>query len=76
MRITPDGRILSMNGPALSGAFTMWSWIDLEAKQMLKCSSSGAFDMTMRFSGLPAEAQNPPGTLSFKGTFSQELTRL
>jgi hypothetical protein len=59
-----------------SGTFTMTSWIDLGAKQMLKCSSTGVFDMTMRFSGLPPGAESFPGTLSFKGTFTQELTRL
>jgi hypothetical protein len=58
-----------------SGTFTMRSWIDLQAKQMLKSSSSGAFDMIMRFSGLPAAAQNVPTSLAFKGTFTQDLTR-
>jgi hypothetical protein len=52
------------------GTFRQTSWIDVDAKKMLKTSSSGSFDMTMAFEGLDAfEGQS----IGFQGDFTQEL---
>jgi hypothetical protein len=54
----------------------MTSWIDPEARELVKGRSSGTFDMTLRFKGFPAE-QIPPGAeVTFTGTASMELARL
>lgn len=54
------------------GSFEQTSWVDPEAKAMLKTSSTGSFDMTMGFDGLDLfEGQ----ALSFNGEFTQELSR-
>lgn len=52
------------------GSFVMTSWIAREAKEMLKMSSSGSFDMTMRFEGVPGVDAAEVG---FTGDFTQSL---
>lgn len=56
-----------------SGTFTQTSWLDVGAKQVLKSSSRGDFDMTITFPGLAAQL----GTDAFrmKATFSLEMAR-
>lgn len=54
------------------GSFVMTSWIALEAKEMLKMTSSGSFDMTMAFEGVPAVDAAEVG---FAGDFTQDLTQ-
>jgi hypothetical protein len=55
-----------------SGRIHQTAWVDPDAKQMLKMSSSGSFDMTMAYTGLAAfEGQ----TIGFAGDFTQDLTR-
>lgn len=54
------------------GSFEQTAWVDPEAEQMLKMTSSGSFDMTMEFSGLEIfEGQS----IAFAGEFTQELSR-
>jgi hypothetical protein len=54
------------------GSFEQTAWIDPGAEEMLKTSSSGSFDMTMRFEGLDLfDGQ----TIAFAGEFTQELSR-
>ncbi|HET9722504.1 MAG TPA: hypothetical protein VFR44_01535 [Actinomycetota bacterium] len=52
------------------GSFVMTSWIAREAKEMLKMSSSGSFDMTMTFEGVPGVDAAEVG---FTGSFTQSL---
>jgi hypothetical protein len=54
-----------------AGTFTQTSWVDLEAKELLRTESSGDFDMTVAFAGVPGF----DGTMAFTGTFTQELDR-
>jgi hypothetical protein len=55
-----------------SGQIRQTAWVDPDAKQMLKMTSSGSFDMTMAFTGLAIfEGQ----TIGFTGDFTQDLTR-
>lgn len=55
-----------------NGSFSQTAWVDPEAKEMLKMTSSGSFDMTMAFSGLDIfEGQS----IGFTGDFTQDLTR-
>ncbi|MGH2659681.1 MAG: hypothetical protein ACRDHS_08440 [Actinomycetota bacterium] len=58
-----------------SGSFAMTSWLDLTSRELVKSSSSGDFDMTMRITGFP-EAVAFPAKFSFDGTFTQELERI
>lgn len=51
------------------GELTMTSWVDLAAEELLKSQSSGDFDISMRFGGIPGFE----GTLTFAGTFTQDL---
>ena len=54
------------------GSFEQTAWVDTEAEQMLKMTSSGSFDMTMEFTGLEIfEGQS----IGFEGAFTQELSR-
>jgi hypothetical protein len=54
------------------GSFEQTAWVDTEAQEMLKMTSSGSFDMSMEFSGLEIfEGQS----IGFTGDFTQELTR-
>ena len=52
-----------------SGTITQTSWVDLEAQQLLKSSSSGDFDITMSFSGIP----DFDGKMRFAGSYTQDL---
>lgn len=53
------------------GAITQTSWVDLDARELLRTESSGDFDMSMEFTGVPMFE----GTIGFTGTFSQDLER-
>jgi len=58
-----------------SGSFAMTSWFDLATRKLVKSSSSGDFDMTIRVTGFP-DAPGFPAEFSFVGTFTQELERI
>jgi len=72
---SPKKRSLSFADASMaysgSGTFTQTSWVDLEAKELLRTESSGDFDMTVAFAGVPGF----DGTMAFTGTFTQELDR-
>jgi hypothetical protein len=53
------------------GDFTQTSFVDLEAKELLRMESSGAFDISMSFGGVPGFE----GAMDFTGSFTQELER-
>jgi hypothetical protein len=53
------------------GAFTQTSFVDLQAKELLRTQSEGTFDITMEFSGVPGLESS--GTIDFTGTFTQDL---
>ena len=53
------------------GAFTQTSFVDLEAKELLRMQSDGTFDIAMEFSGIPGVESS--GTVDFTGSFTQEL---
>jgi hypothetical protein len=53
------------------GAFTQTSFVDLEAKELLRMHSEGTFDIAMEFSGVPGLGS--AGAVSFAGTFTQDL---
>ncbi len=55
-----------------SGSISQTAWVDPEAKEMLKMTSSGSFDMTIAFSGLDIFEDQAIG---FTGDFTQDLTR-
>jgi len=54
------------------GAFSMTSWIDSEAKAMLRSSSEGSFQIAMSFSGVPGF----DGKMTFDGRFTQDVERV
>jgi hypothetical protein len=58
-----------------SGSFAMTSWFDLATRELVKSSSSGDFDMTIRVTGFP-DVPGFPAEFSFGGTFTQELERI
>ena len=58
-----------------SGSFAMTSWLDLATRELVKSSSSGDFDMTVRITGFP-DTPAFPAEFSFDGTFTQELERI
>ena len=53
------------------GAFTQTAWVDVEAGEMLKMTSSGAFDMTIGYSGVE---MLDGMEIAFTGDFTQDLT--
>jgi hypothetical protein len=53
------------------GEFTQTSFVDLEAKELVRMQSEGTFDIVMSFSGIPGLESS--GTVDFTGTFSQDL---
>jgi hypothetical protein len=53
------------------GAFTQTSFVDLEAKELLRTQSQGTFDIAMEFSGIPGVEE--AGRISFTGDFTQDL---
>jgi hypothetical protein len=57
-----------------SGTFTQTSWLDLKAKQLLRSSSDGSFDMSMTFPPALA-AQVGSDHMSMSATFSLDMTR-
>jgi hypothetical protein len=63
-----------MTGASISyggeGSFIMTSWIAREAKEMVKMTSSGSFDMTMTFEGVQGLDAAEVG---FTGDFTQSL---
>ena len=52
------------------GAFAITSWLDAADHRLLRSSSTGTFDMTLDFTGVP----QAPGAIGMKGTFTMELT--
>jgi hypothetical protein len=54
-----------------SGEFSMTAWVDTEAKEMLRSSSTGTFDMTMTFEGVPGF----DGEVTLQGMFTQDVER-
>jgi len=54
-----------------SGSFTQTSWVDLEAQELLRTDTTGDFDLTMGFGGIPGFE----GQMAFVGTFTQQLER-
>lgn len=53
------------------GTVSMTSWVDAEAKEMLRSSSEGSFDIAMTFTGVPGF----DGEMAFDGTFTQDVER-
>lgn len=53
------------------GDITQTSFVDLDAKQLLRTQSTGDFDITMGFTGLAGFE----GAMTFTGTFTQQLER-
>jgi hypothetical protein len=51
------------------GTISQTSWVDLGAKELLKSSSTGDFDISVSFAGVPGFE----GDLSFTGSFTQDL---
>jgi len=49
--------------------FDMTSFVDFAAQKLLRSESAGAFDFTVEFAGFP----DFEGTMSFDGTFTQEM---
>ncbi|HEX5949582.1 MAG TPA: hypothetical protein VFZ96_01155 [Actinomycetota bacterium] len=54
------------------GSFVMTSWVAREAKELLKMSSSGSFDMTMAFGGVPGL---DAAEMAFAGDFTYRLSQ-
>jgi hypothetical protein len=63
-----EGSIAYVGG----GTFTQTSFVDLDARELLKTQSRGRFDMSMTLEGIPGL---PEGSveMSFAGSFTQEL---
>lgn len=55
-----------------TGEVTQTSWVDLEARELLRTQGRGDFDITLRFLHFP---QSPTSAfeMAFTGTFTQEL---
>ncbi len=54
-----------------NAAFTQTSFVDLDAKQLLRTESTGDFDITMTF----AQLAGFDGAMTLTGTFTQEMER-
>ena len=54
------------------GSLSQTSWVDLQAKQLLKTRSHGNFDIDLGFQGIPGIG-NAPVNMAFTGTFTQSL---
>ncbi|MGZ5352458.1 MAG: hypothetical protein ACXWYN_05170 [Actinomycetota bacterium] len=54
-----------------SGSITQTSFVDLEAEELLRSESSGTFDLTMEYRGIPGLE----GAITFAGTFTQDMER-
>ena len=58
------------------GTITQTSFVDLEAKELLRTESSGEFDLAMSFSGIPGLDAAGAAEVAFTGTFTQEMAIL
>jgi hypothetical protein len=63
-----DGSIAYVGG----GTFTQTSFVDLDARELLKTQSRGRFDISMTFEGIPGLAEGSV-ELNFAGSFTQGL---
>ena len=54
------------------GTFTQTSFVDLEARELLKTQSGGRFDISMTIEGIPGLAEGSV-EMNFAGSFTQEL---
>jgi hypothetical protein len=54
------------------GTFTQTSFVDLDARELLKTQSRGRFDISMTLEGIPGLAEGPV-EMSFAGSFTQGL---
>jgi hypothetical protein len=63
-----DGSIAYVGG----GTFTQTSFVDLDARELLKTQSRGRFDISMTFEGIPGLAEGS-AEMSFAGSFTQGL---
>ena len=54
------------------GTVTQTSFVDLDAQELLKTQSSGRFDISMTFEGIPGLAEGS-GEMNFAGSFTQGL---
>ena len=52
-------------------ATTQTSWLDLEARELVRMESSGEMDLEMEISGVPGSS----GTITVSGTYDQALAR-
>jgi hypothetical protein len=52
-----------------AGTISQTSWVDLDAKELLRSRSSGRFDISVGLAGVPGF----DGTLRFSGSFSQDV---
>lgn len=53
------------------GAITQTSWVDLDAQELLATDTSGDFDLTIAFRGIPGFEDE----MAFAGSFTQRLER-
>jgi hypothetical protein len=53
------------------GEFTQTSFVDLDAKELLRTHGAGDFEISMEFAGIPGFS----GAIDFSGSFTQELER-
>lgn len=58
------------------GTVAQTSFVDLEARELLKTESSGSFEIAMTFTGIPGLEIAGPAEVAFNGTFTQEMTLL
>lgn len=56
------------------GTVSQTSFVDLAAKELLRSESSGGFDISMSFTGIPGLEVVGPAEVAFTGTFTQEMT--
>jgi hypothetical protein len=63
------GASIAYNG---GGSLSQTSFVDLQAKQLLKTRSNGEFDISLGFQGIPGIA-DAPVDIGFTGTFTQSL---
>jgi hypothetical protein len=54
------------------GTVTQTSFVDLDAQELLKTQSSGRFDISMTFEGIPGLAEGS-AEMNFAGSFTQGL---
>jgi hypothetical protein len=55
------------------GTIAQTSYVDLEAKELLRTESAGAFDIAMTFTGILGLEASGPVEVAFDGTFTQEM---